>query len=86
MARLKQQGRAQVDEEAIFRAVAEQRALALGAATRSPQARRRLARVSDLLRPSQPAPARVALLSPAERDEDDEAVIGVPRLYPVTRW
>jgi putative transposase len=91
VAQIKADGLAQVDEETIFRAVAEQREIAKAAAARTRSARRRLARVTQMLaEPLSMAPSGTPLHDAWSADIDhggDGAdVIAVPRLYPVTRW
>lgn len=50
MARLRERGRAAVDEQLIFDAVEAQRAITIEAASKTKQARRELARTTDALR------------------------------------
>lgn len=84
VARLKAAGRSQVDEEAIFQAVAQQREIAGAAAARSRAARRRLARIRRLsLDPV--TPRTVSAIASAPDPSKDE-VFPVTRLYPVMRW
>jgi putative transposase len=87
--RLKAAGLARVDEEAIFRAVAEQREIARAAAAHTRSARRRLARARAGLAESVPrAASPLAPTAPTSADGaggDDELVV-VPDLYSVTRW
>jgi putative transposase len=84
VAQLKAAGRARVDEEAIFRAVAQQREIAQGAAARSRAARRRLARIRKLS--LDPAAPRTAPAIEGSSDPSEDDVFPVTRLYPVTRW
>jgi len=89
VAQLKAAGRAQVNEEAIFQAVAKQREIAQAAAARSRAARRRLARIKRI---SPGAGAGVAsrilsvVKSAPDRTDEEDAVISVPQLYPVVPW
>jgi putative transposase len=84
VARLKAAGRALVDEEAIFQAVAQQREIAGRAAARSRAARRRLARIRKLsLDPVTPRTVPAITSAP---DPSDDDVFPVTRLDPVTRW
>lgn len=84
VAQLKADGRAEVDEEAIFQAVDTQRRIVQAAATRSRSARRRVARAADALTASPPRPAGEAPASGVPEPED--ALVRVSRLYPVTPW
>lgn len=92
VAQIKADGLARVDEETIFRAVAGQREIAKAAAARTRSARRRLARVTQMLaEPLSMAPSRTPTDDAWSADIDDRGgggadVIAVPRLYPVTRW
>lgn len=83
VAKLKADGRGQVDEEGIFRAVAAQRALAQAAAARTRSARRRFARTGQSL-----AEASAPPISPAAAGSPgvDDGVIPVAQLYRVTPW
>lgn len=89
VAQLKAAGLAQVDETAIFQAVAEQREIARAAAARTRSSRRRLARVPQVLaEPPLPPASRSRAAAAGSSDGNDEEgdLIPVPRLYPVTRW
>jgi putative transposase len=84
VAQLKAAGRAQVDEEAIFQAVTQQREIAERAAARSRAARRRLARIRRLsLEHAAPRTAPAITSAP---DPGEDEVFPVTQLYPVTRW
>jgi len=78
IATLREQGRLQVDEAAIFRAVAAQRDLVKAAAARTRSARRRLARTGDISQ------------NPAPVDQTDglgvEDFRPITALYPITNW
>jgi putative transposase len=84
VAQLKAAGRAQVDEEAIFQAVAQQREIAGRAAARSRAARRRLARIRRLSS-DHVAPRTVPAIT-STPDPSEDKVFPVTRLYPVMRW
>lgn len=76
---LKADGRSQVDEDSIFRAVAAQRELARTAAARTRSARRKLARI---------AASGQSLIEHEQKEQEDsgELPIVVSALYPATRW
>lgn len=76
---LKADGRSQVDEDSIFRAVAAQRELARTAAARTRSARRKLARIAGAGR---------SLVEHEQKEREDSAdpPIVVSALYPATRW
>lgn len=80
VAHLREQGRAQVNEDAIFRAVAQQREIVSEAAQRTRSARKQLARTADATRG---APARTALV-PAPVEATVTAHDLEP--YPAERW
>jgi len=80
VAHLREQGRAQVNEDAIFRAVAQQREIVGEAAQRTRSARKQLARTADATRG---APARTALV-PAPVEATVTAHDLEP--YPAERW
>ena len=84
VARLKATGRAHVDEEAIFQAVAQQREIAGRAAAHSRAARRRLARIRKLSL-DHAGPWTVPAITSAPDPSDDD-VLPITQLYPVTRW
>jgi len=75
---LKGEGKSQVDEAAIFRAVATQRDLVKAAAVRTRSARRKLARIAS--NPLSAAPADETVR------EDSDVFRPITALYPVTKW
>ena len=89
MAHLRAQGRAQVDEDAIFHAVQRQREIVREAAHRTRSARKQLARTADAARG---APTRAAFVStplpagvaPEMPDGTGEVYDAEP--YPAERW
>ena len=84
VAQIKADGRAQVDEDAIFRAVAAQREITRLAAAKTRSARRRLARGDAAPVWPEPGPASRGHVTTTPEVED--AVVPVGRLYPVTTW
>ncbi|WP_189379706.1 MULTISPECIES: Mu transposase C-terminal domain-containing protein [unclassified Mesorhizobium] len=86
VARLKAEGLAQVDEEAIFRAVAEQREVARTAAARTRSARRRIARTEQILAAAPPARDVPTSAKLSREQKSDDNLVAVTQLYPVTRW
>ena len=88
VAHLRAQGRAQVDEDAIFHAVQRQREIVQGAAQQTRSARKQIARTADMARG---APARASPAVPAQPDAaaeaagDAEAVFDLEP-YPAERW
>jgi putative transposase len=88
VAHLRAQGRAQVDEDAIFRAVVRQREIVHEAAQRTRSARKQLARTADAARG---APPQTRLVGPTTLDAAPETA-GVPDAvfdlepYPAERW
>ncbi|WP_108605329.1 Mu transposase C-terminal domain-containing protein [Aminobacter sp. MSH1] len=80
---IKAGGRAQVDEEVIFRTVEQQRGLVKAAARKSRAARRQLARQT----PGPETPVDRVVVMPTienERDGDDQAPVPPP--FPVEKW
>lgn len=88
VAHLRAQGRAQVDEDAIFRAVQQQREVVQRAAQQTRSARKQIARTADMARG---APAREHSTVPIRPDAaagaagDAEAVFDLEP-YPAERW
>lgn len=80
VAHLREQGRAQVDEDAIFRAVAQQREIVSEAAQRTRSARKQVARTADATRG---APARPA---PVAQSIEETAMACEIEPYPAERW
>ncbi len=80
VAHLREQGQAQVNEDAIFRAVAQQREIIGGAAQRTRSARKQLARTADA---SRGAPARTA---PVPAPIEETAMAEALEPYPAERW
>jgi len=88
VAHLRAQGRAQVDEDAIFRAVQRQREVVQGAAQRTRSARRQVARAADAARgaPARTASEPAVLLGNAtEPPASAEAAYALDP-YPAERW
>ncbi len=89
VAHLRAQGRAQVDEEAIFRAVQQQREIVREAAQRTRSARKQLARTADASRgaPARGRPAAPVLpgTSPKSPAGDAGAVFDLDP-FPAERW
>jgi putative transposase len=87
---LRAQGRAQVDEEAIFRAVQQQREVVREAAHETRSARRQLARIADAAKGA-PARGRAAASAPSgiarePATTDDAGAVFDLDPYPAERW
>lgn len=79
---IKAGGRAQVDEEVIFRTVEQQRGLVKAAAKKSRAARRQLARQTP---DPEPPVDRVIVMPTIESERaDDQAPVSSP--FPMERW
>ena len=78
VAHLREQGRAQVNEDAIFRAVEQQREIVREAAQRTRSARKQLARTADAARG---APPRVLAVPPASLDPAPEKGRAIDAAY-----
>jgi len=89
VASLRAQGRAQVDEDAIFRVVARQREIVHEAAERTRSARKQLARTADAARgaPPRTRPVEPTMLAAAPETAavPDSAVFDLEP-YPAERW
>ena len=88
VAHLRAQGRAQVDEDAIFRAVQQQREVVQRAAQQTRSARKQIARTADMARG---APARESPTIPARPDvaagaAGDAGTVFDLEPYPAERW
>lgn len=82
---IKAGGRAQVDEEVIFRTVEQQRGLVKAAARKSRAARRQLARQTTA--PEAPVDRVVAVPMPTiENESDGDDLATVPPPFPVEKW
>lgn len=88
VAHLRAQGRAQVDEDAIFRAVQQQREVVQAAAQRTRSARKQAARAADVARgaPSRGGSASLAPPNTAAGAAGDAAVAPDLEPYPAERW
>ena len=88
VAHLRAQGRAAVDEEAIFRAVAQQREVVRGAAQRTRSAHRQIARTADAARgaPARKIPEPPVLPGNTVKPADDAGAAYDLDPYPAERW
>ena len=88
VAHLRAQGRAQVDEEAIFRAVQQQREVVQRAAQQDRSARKQIARMADAARaaPARASPAAPARSNAAAEAADDAGAVFDLEPYPAERW
>jgi len=88
VAHLRAQGRAQVDEDAIFRAVQQQREVVQEATQRTRSARRQAARTADAARgaPARTTPEPVAPLGDAAGPPGNAEAAYALDPYPVERW
>ncbi len=88
VAHLRAQGQAQVDEDAIFRAVQQQRGIVQGAAQQTRSARKQIARMVDMARGAvaRASPAVPAWPNAAAGTAGDAAAIFDLEPYPAKRW
>jgi len=88
IAHLRAQGRAQIDEDAIFRAVQHQREVVRDAAQRTRSARRQVARAAEAARgaPARTASEPAVLLGNATEPPGDAEAAYALDPYPAERW
>ena len=76
--RLTQEGRAKVDEAAIFRTIAQMREITQTAAARTKAARRRRARIENALSATTSPSSPASQMPPTSRDVDTPPLAAVP--------